>query len=101
MLSPQNLSQRRRIGIIVDSYRDFVFPRNLIGQGEIAPAGQVGRIDDHPGLGIERAGTANADPVRRVLTTGVAAFAQTWSMALITVARPAAGPSFGNMGTRV
>ena len=59
--APQNFREGRGVGIIFNFYRQAVTARNFGGQRIIAPARNVGRIDDDAGVGIERAGSANTN----------------------------------------
>src|SRR6202158_5009073 len=70
-------------------------------KGKSRQQGRFGGLMITPVLGSSGPGQQRPIPLNRLSQPEPAAFAQTWSIALITVARPPAGPSFGNMGTRV
>src|ERR1700687_4780831 len=70
-------------------------------KGNSRQQGRLGGLIITPVLGSSGPGQQMPMPRNERSPPELAAFAQTSSMALTTVARAATGPSFGNMGTRV
>jgi len=68
--APKRFGQAGGVGIVVDARGNAEYPLHFGGQRVIAPAGHVGRIEHHPGLGVERAGRADSNTRHRAPRLG-------------------------------
>ena len=65
--SPQRLGKSGGIGVVIDFDAHAIDLRDLRRQRKIAPAREVGRIDDDSRLRVERPGRADSDSADQIV----------------------------------
>ena len=64
--TPQSFRQSGGIGVVVYLHGYAIPARDLGGQRKITPARQIGWIDNHTGMGIQRTRRTDTNPSNRI-----------------------------------